>query len=623
MILNFKNKLLVSLLSLMLVACLGLAAVSLYRLMDETIATLDSQINMTLENAVGASNAWTAAKSAVITSAASNLPKEHLGIDTPLTLAKDSGGFDLFYVGTPNKDFLQSNPPSIQLPTYDPTARPWYIQAQQANKLIITQPYPRSSTGEMVVTVAAPMKNGMGGVVAGDVPLTKLIDTLLNMKTRWHSELWLTNSKGEVLAHPNPQMVNKVYTELYSNEHSGFGGLTAVTYNNDTWFIRQAELPEQGWKIVLLIKEKDALAPMYTLTWQLIISSLIIAVIAAGLIYLLAKYFSTPLIKVTQALNLLADGKIQQRTSINSRDEFGMISQAYNRLIDKLTSTLSKTNSLAEHLLIGVESTESSSKDTLQATENQREALSQMAEAVSQMSIATAEIAENAERTAHASESGLDASQEGMQLMQSSHKSTSRLSELVHSNAIQLDELALTVEGIRRILSNINEIAEQTNLLALNAAIEAARAGEHGRGFAVVADEVRSLSLNTQNATHEIHTLIQKLEAATKSTIADMRISEQTAKQSTEQANLAYQQIEAITRANATINDMTLQTASAVEEQHMMSNEINDNTNTISDIAVVLADAAHSNHTESLKLKEEILSLQKHLRASFEMSDLK
>src|SRR5690606_21753956 len=132
---------------------------------------------------------------------------------------------------------LQSNPPSVQRPDYDPRKRPWYQQAQQQNGLIITAPYPRASTGEMVITFATPLVNGVEGVVAGDIPLTRVIQTLLSLETRWKSELWLVGSDGRLLAHPWAERVGTPVAALYRGQGKALGRLDYVRYGEHDWLM--------------------------------------------------------------------------------------------------------------------------------------------------------------------------------------------------------------------------------------------------------------------------------------------------------------------------------------------------------------------------------------------------
>ncbi|OOV87707.1 methyl-accepting chemotaxis protein [Oceanospirillum linum] len=619
--LSFKSKMLLSTISLLLVSCVVLALLSLTRLVTETSVQISDQLGMTLNQAESMVDGWLDSKAAIVSAASQTLPTEKERVSDFLTLGRSAGDFDLFYLGTEQGDMLQSYPPVNLSPDYDPRKRPWYQQVKREGRAVVTPPYPRASTGELVVTLAAPMKNSLGGVVAGDITLTSLIKSLLSLDTSWPSELWLVGQDNQLLAHPNPDLIvqKQSYDDLLTQAESGIAGLQRVNYQGEQFFIQEVELEKTGWRLILLVERDAALAPLYKLAWQLTISSILILLVASGLVYLMARYFSQPLVLATSALHRLADGNINQRLDIASKDEFGQISSAFNQLADKLHSSIGNIFRLSHKLLQDSDSTAQRADNALKDTVAQQEALSQLTEAIAQMSMASGEIARNAEQTASSAEQAAQASGSGLALVTSSQSAIAALSSQIHENSGQLSTLAKTVAAIRSILSKINEIAEQTNLLALNAAIEAARAGEHGRGFAVVADEVRSLSHNTQSATHEIHTLTQELEVATQKALEDMDASEETAQESTDQADKASQQLEVITEANNNICDMTVQTASAVEEQHVMSNEVNQHSQHIAQLIDNSARVTEENHKQALQLKKESISLQEQLSSAFKL----
>ncbi|SEI83487.1 methyl-accepting chemotaxis protein [Allopseudospirillum japonicum] len=621
MILNFRNKLLIAIVGLIALSCLLLAVVSVKGLTQETENSLQHQIQVTLTEATQIISTWTQDKYRVLNAAKDQLTQDVSALPTQLTLAKNAGGFDLFYLGTQTGKMLQSYPPVQLKPDYDPRKRPWYQQAQAQQKPIVTAPYPRASTGEAVVTFAVPMQtvDRQQGVLAADITLTEIIESLLQLDSRWQSELWLTDAQGKLIAHPDKSLINRDYTSLItktSQDHKS----QQVHYQGASWFLTQQKIKHLDWQLILLVNKQEATQAVYSLKTQLVLLCSLIVLGAIAATFLVANYFSRPLVEITQALHTLAEGNVNQYIQLNTKDEFGKIAQAFNYLVKKLDNTLGHTHQLTAQLLADIERNAQHSQNTQELIEHQKNELVQLNDALAQMTEATANIATNAETTLEVSKRSVCAGQEGVGLVHQSRKALDQLIYDVKHSAQHLSNLEKSVVEIRGILASISEISEQTNLLALNAAIEAARAGEAGRGFAVVADEVRSLSQKTQNATQEIHNLIQILEKVTQQTLLTMRQSEQKADASREQSEAVHQQLIHIDQENSGVRDLAHQTSVAVAQQRSMSKEMMYHAESVRGASEILMQSSTEHHQETLQLKLEIDALQKHLHQAFKLS---
>ncbi|WP_375709478.1 methyl-accepting chemotaxis protein [Pseudomonas sp. NCCP-436] len=210
-----------------------------------------------------------------------------------------------------------------------------------------------------------------------------------------------------------------------------------------------------------------------------------------------------------------------------------------------------------------------------QAMAQQRHETDQVATAINEMSAAAHEVAKSAQNAAEAAQQTDREGQAAKSVVDGSIQRIHSLVEDIRSSGVSLDSLQQDVQSIVSVLDVIRSIAEQTNLLALNAAIEAARAGEAGRGFAVVADEVRALASRTQQSTQEIQGMIDRLQQGAQQSVSSMRRSSDAGELTSEQANKAGESLDAIAQLIATINAMNAQIASAAEEQTAVAEEIN------------------------------------------------
>ncbi|UST58026.1 methyl-accepting chemotaxis protein [Pseudomonas moraviensis] len=512
-------------------------------------------------------------------------------------------------------------------------ASEYYLCSKETKKPCVIDPAPYK-VGDKIVMLASfiepIMVNGaFQGIVGADLSVNFIQDMLLAANQKLYSgagEMALVGGNGRIVAYTkdSSKFGEKVSDILDAEQTSNLANLKRdeVTYSvNQAKGRIELYLPfgigqtDARWTLMLQLPLNAVMADLQALqadldaqrksdTFGMAMVGLIIAGIGLLVIWLVGHGIARPLKQMVAMLDDIAQGEgdLTRRLSSDRSDELGSIAKGFNTFLAKLQAMITQVVTSVQSVSDSSEHTADIAIRTNIGVQKQMAEIDQVATAVQEMTATAQDVARNATQAAQAASHADQAASQGMQIVRDTSNSIGVLAVEIGKAVDVVQTLAKDSENINAILTAIRGIAEQTNLLALNAAIEAARAGEQGRGFAVVADEVRNLAQKTQKATEEIQAMIQQLQQGTRDVVRVMEDSQSRTDESVQHAAKAAEALETITQAVSVINDMNTQIASAAEEQSAVADDINRNVINIGQVANEVAGGADESSSASAGL---------------------
>ncbi|QOQ75608.1 methyl-accepting chemotaxis protein [Pseudomonas poae] len=475
--------------------------------------------------------------------------------------------------------------PDTKMPDgFDPRVRPWYKGAQSSNGSTLTEPYIDAATGQLIISVATPSATKAGqsvGVVGGDLSLQTLVDNIGALNFGGMGYAFLVSADGKVLVHPDKNLVMKTLADVYPKNtpkiSADFSEVQANGKDNIVTFTPIKGLPSVNWYLGISVDKDKSFAMLSEFRTSAVIATLIAVVIIIALLGMLIRVLLQPLHVMTRAMQDIADGEgdLTRRLTIQNNDEFGSLGNAFNRFVERIHTSIREVSSATEQVNEVALRVVSASNSSMVNSDEQANRTNSVAAAINELGAAAQEIARNAAQASNQASDARHLAEDGQQVVDRNIKAMTQLSAMISASSSNIEALNSKTVNIGQILEVITSISQQTNLLALNAAIEAARAGEAGRGFAVVADEVRNLAHRTQESAQQVQTMIEELQVGARESVSTMSESQRHSQDSVEIANLAGERLNSVTQRIGEIDGMNQSVATATEEQTSVVESIN------------------------------------------------
>ncbi|MFK4026427.1 methyl-accepting chemotaxis protein [Stutzerimonas balearica] len=493
-----------------------------------------------------------------------------------------SSTFAFSYLGRADGEFLVH--PRFELPPgYDPRQRPWYKDAVAAGRTTLTEPYEDAATNELIITVATPAQAGGQtlGVIGGDLSLKVLVDIINSLDFNGMGHAFLVSADGKILVHPDKTKVNRTLSELYPQNTPSLTSRYAeasLDGNERILAFSPVEgLPSVKWYVGISVDRDKAFASLASFRTSAFVATAVAVLFIIALLGMLIRVLMRPLTDMGRAMANIAEGEgdLTRRLAVQSNDEFGQLAGAFNRFVERIHGSIREVSSATQQVHEVVNLVLAASNSSMANSGEQASRTNSVAAAINELGAAAQEIARNAADASQQASGASGEADDGRQVVERNIAAMRELSAKISDSCRQIETLNAKTVDIGHILEVIKGISEQTNLLALNAAIEAARAGEAGRGFAVVADEVRSLAHRTQSSAQEIQQMIEQLQVDARQSVTTMTESQRQSESSVSIADQAGERLVAVTRSIGEIDAMNQSVATATEEQTAVIESLN------------------------------------------------
>ncbi len=528
-----------------------------------------------------------------------------------------------FYVSSQSNNYYTHNG-LFKTVSADEPRDVWFFNTLKAGNDVSLNLDSDETTKKLTVYVNVLAKDVNGkvlGVAGLGYDVSEIIKIVEDSKVGKSGYMFLLNSNNVIVAHKNSSLLGKSVSEL----DIGKNLVTSLSNASDTLeifdgtmdqaevYLATTDLAGLGWRLVTVLPQAELRDQVNGVVSTSVSSGIILAILFILVSLYIANSVSKNITEVGDKLKEMAasGGDLTHKLDDRANNELGYLASGFNAILSKFADLVREIIAAEEAISYGVEQLKKTADGSVKLSENQQQQTEMVATAITEMGQTISEVSSIAQKTASDTSSAVKDTHNTNDVMLHLSRTMSGLAEAMTGSEKSIAELANQAESINSVVDVISSISEQTNLLALNAAIEAARAGEQGRGFAVVADEVRTLASRTQDSTQQIRSQIEQLQQAAANSLAAIKDGSKNSSDLAGQAVNASDSLTGIRNRFDTISEGNIQVAAATEEQASVVNHINESAQTISDMATSIHESSQNQIREVETLKQRAAHMRK------------